>query len=189
MLTCYVQIRILLSRNGELSVTASPTAPMSLHDPMAPSLWLPSASSTHPPNFGLELLVIHVDEVPTPSSVFTRTKTTHRDCYTAARSRFNIPPPPTTSCDDVLLYNDCEDVTETSIRNIAFVRRSPPQWITPSASSGCLTGVIRRWLLEQGRVVEARDGELKKTDIVDGEYVLTFNGVEGCRLGRVKLTG
>ena len=106
MLTCYVQIRILLSCNGELSVTASPTAPMPSHDPMAPSLWLPSASSTHPPNFGLELLVIHVDEVPTPSSVFTRTKTTHRDCYTAARSRFNIPPPPTTSCDDVLLYNE-----------------------------------------------------------------------------------
>ena len=33
--------------------------------------------------------------------------------------------------------------------------------------------------------VEADEGELKKDSIVKGEYVLTFNGVEGCRLGRI----
>ncbi len=153
---------------------------------MAPSLWLPSASSLDPPSFGLDLLAIHLDTVPTASSVFTRTKTTHRDHYNAARSRFSIPPPPSPSLDEVVLFNKNDDITETSIRNIAFVRRSPPQWVTPAASTGCLPGVIRRWLLEQGRIVEADEGELKKYDIVHGEYVLTFNGVEGCRLGRIQ---
>ena len=166
-------------------MTAAPAPPLPNPDPFAPSLWLPSGSSPDPPDFGLALLTIHLDTIPTPSSVFTRTKTTHRDHYNAARSRFGIPPPPSPSLDEVLLFNDNDDITETSIRNIAFVRRSPPQWVTPAGSTGCLPGVVRRWLLEHGRVVEADEGELKKDSIVKGEYVLTFNGVEGCRLGRI----
>ena len=167
-------------------MTASPAPPFPIPDPMAPSLWLPSASPPDPPSFGLDLLAIHLDTVPTPSSVFTRTKTTHRDHYNAARSRFAIPPPPSPSLDEVVLFNEIGDITETSIRNIAFVRRSPPRWVTPATSTGCLTGVVRRWLLEQGRIVEADEGELKREDVLHGEYVLTFNGVEGCRLGRIQ---
>ncbi|KAH9897866.1 aminotransferase [Cubamyces lactineus] len=182
------RIRILLSYAGALSVTASPTSPFPLpsHDPTAPSLWLPSAASDLPVSAS-EMLVLHLDILPTPSSNFTRTKTTHRDHYTSARGRFNIPPPPTSSIDEVLLFNESGDLTETSIRNVAFVRRSPPCWVTPHVSTGCLPGVMRRWLLEQGRVVEAVKGELTRDGVVDGEYVLTFNGVEGCRVGRVKV--
>lgn len=44
---------------------------------------------------------------------------------------------------------------------------------------------MRRWLLEKGRVTEAVQRELTRDDLVEGEYVLTFNGVEGCRLGRI----
>ncbi|KAI0715011.1 aminotransferase [Earliella scabrosa] len=184
---CY-RIRILLSSTGALSVTASPIAPLPPQDPMAASLWLPSPSVPNPPSFNWDLLTLHLDIAPTPSSAFTRTKTTRRDHYSAARSRFKIPPPPTSSVHDVVLYNENGDVTETSIRNIAFIRREPPCWITPSAATGCLPGVVRRWLLEQGRIVEARPGELRRGDVLDGEYVLTFNGVEGCRLGRVSLS-
>ncbi|KAI0334398.1 hypothetical protein GY45DRAFT_1377975 [Cubamyces sp. BRFM 1775] len=182
------RIRILLSRTGALSVTTSPTSPLPLpsHDPAALSLWLPSAASD-PPVSASELLEIHLDILPTPSSNFTRTKTTCRDHYNSARGRFNIPPPPTSSIDDVLLFNESGDLTETSIRNVAFARRSPPCWVTPHGSTGCLPGVMRRLLLEQGRIVEAAEGELTRDDVVDGEYVLTFNGVEGCRIGRVKI--
>ncbi|KAI1793191.1 aminotransferase [Ganoderma leucocontextum] len=182
----HYRIRILLSRSSTVSVTASPASPFSIPDPMAPSMWLPSASSPDPPSFGLDLLAIYPDTVPTPSSMFTRTKTTHRDHYNAARSRFAIPLPPSPSLDDVVLFNENGNITETSIRNIAFVRRSPPKWLTPATSTGCLPGVLRRWLLEQGRIVEADEGELKLDEIVHGEYVLTFNGVEGCRLGRIQ---
>ncbi|KAI9056979.1 hypothetical protein FKP32DRAFT_1598455 [Trametes sanguinea] len=181
------QIRILLSYPGILSVTASPASPLPSRDPAALSLWIPSPSSPEPPPQDTLLLVVHLDTVATPANEFTRTKTTRRDHYTAARKRFNIPPPPTPSLDDVLLYNDDGEITETSIRNIAFARGSPPRWVTPSASTGCLPGVMRRWLLEQGRVVEAEGGELTRNAVVDGEYVLTFNGFEGCRIGRLKL--
>ncbi|TBU54922.1 aminotransferase [Dichomitus squalens] len=182
----HYRIRILLSAGGFLSVTASRTLPIPIPDPLAPSLWLPTAPSPDPPDFGLALLAIHLDTIATPSSVFTRTKTTHRDHYNAARSRFGIPPPPSPSSDEVLLFNENDDITETSIRNVAFARRSPLRWVTPASSTGCLPGVVRRWLLEHGRIVEANESELQKDGIVKGEYVLTFNGVEGCRLGQIQ---
>ncbi|KAI0778721.1 aminotransferase [Trametes elegans] len=180
------RIRILLSFTGTVSVTATPIPSPSTRDPAALSLWLPSVSPT-PPTPSSDWLILHLDTEPTSSSLFTRTKTTRREHYTAARDRFNIPPPPTSSPDEVLLFNEDGDITETSIRNVAFVRRSPPCWVTPPASSGCLPGVMRRWLLEKGRIIEADVGELRRDQVVDGEYVLTFNGVEGCRIGRVTI--
>ncbi|KAI0363147.1 hypothetical protein BV20DRAFT_975993 [Pilatotrama ljubarskyi] len=186
MLESNFRIRILLSSSGSISVTAAPISALSAHDPAALSLWLPS-SSPQPPVSSSDLLIVHLDRVPTPLSAFTRTKTTLRDHYNSARDRFNIPPPPTSSQDEVLLYNEKGDIMETSIRNIAFIRRSPPCWVTPSTSSGCLPGVMRRFLLEQGRIAECTEGELTRESIFDGEYVLTFNGVEGCRFGQIKI--
>ena len=154
---------------------------------MAPSLWMPSASSPDPPSTGWALLRLNMDTEATPPSLFTRTKTTYRDPYSKARERLNIPPLPTTSPLEVILYNEHGDIMETSIRNLALLRRQPLRWVTPAVSSGCLPGVIRRWLLEQGRISEAQEGELRKDDVIDGEYVLTFNGVEGCRIGRISL--
>lgn len=183
-----IQIRILLSFLGSLSVTAAPIPSLPAPDIAALSLWLPTASSADPPLPSPNPLVLFLDTEATPSSLFTRTKTTYRDHYTAARYRFHIPPPPTSSPLEVLLYNEDGDITETSIRNIAFVRRSPPRWVTPSASTGCLPGVMRRWLLKHGRIVEAVEGELKRDGAVEGEYVLTFNGVEGCRIGQIKFS-
>lgn len=57
--------------------------------------------------------------------------------------------------------------------------------MTPPESSGCLPGVLRRWLLEQGRIKEAREGVLTRDSVVDGECVLLMNGVRGCELGRI----
>ncbi|EEB97789.1 hypothetical protein MPER_02822, partial [Moniliophthora perniciosa FA553] len=45
-----------------------------------------------------------------------------------------------------------DEITETSIANVAFCRDEG--WVTPDASTGCLTGVFRRWLLEKGRIKE-----------------------------------
>ena len=71
---------------------------------------------------------------------------------------------------------------ETSIRNIAFRRGG--QWVTPSAADGCLPGVMRRLMLEQGRFVE---GEVHIAKVVPGEIVLTVNSVEGCCMGMIAL--
>jgi 4-amino-4-deoxychorismate lyase len=46
---------------------------------------------------------------------------------------------------------------------------------------------MRRWLLENGRIQEAEDGLLNKDMVKDGDWVLLFNGVRGCRLGRISL--
>ncbi|OBZ79827.1 Aminodeoxychorismate lyase [Grifola frondosa] len=185
-----MKLRILLAPSGALTVAASPASPLSFPDPVSASLMTSSlASQSLPDNIpsASELLIIHLDTEPTPSTVFTRTKTTYRPQYSAARARWNIPPLPAPSNVDALLFNTTGELTETSIRNIAFRRRSPPCWVTPRAETGCLPGTMRRLLLELGNVVEARDGELSKESVRNGEYVLTFNGVEGCRLGRVAL--
>ncbi|OCH89567.1 hypothetical protein OBBRIDRAFT_835733 [Obba rivulosa] len=188
-----LKLRITLDRAGGVAATASPTAALSGPDPAAASAStvdcnvLSPADTALPASYG-PLLIIRPDLEPTPPDIFTSTKTTHRPQYNAARERLKLPPLGTPSNADVLLYNTAGELTETSIRNIAFLRGSPPKWVTPRAETGCLPGVMRRWLLEQGRVIEAKGGELMRDDLVDGEYVLTFNGVEGCRLGRIAFT-
>ena len=69
---------------------------------------------------------------------------------------------------------------ETTIFNVAFYRDS--QWVTPTTTSGCLGGVVRRWLLENGRI---REEVLTRDMIYEREWVLLFNGVQGCQLGKL----
>jgi len=69
---------------------------------------------------------------------------------------------------------------ETSIRNIAFWREG--QWVTPPLQVGCLPGVARRLLVEEGKIVE---GETLITDLKVGDILLLFNAVEGTKLGRL----
>jgi len=74
---------------------------------------------------------------------------------------------------------------ETSIRNFALFRRG--RWLTPHVSTGCLSGVTRRWLLNQGLVATDDQALLHKDNLKDGELVLTFNAVEGCRIAVARL--
>lgn len=111
--------------------------------------------------------------------------------YDEARTRASVPPlSATPSADttlpaDVLLYNPLNQISETTIYNVAFYRSK--RWQTPPVSTGCLPGVLRRWLLEQGRIYEADENLLTRESIQEGECVLLFNGVQGCRLGRLAL--
>lgn len=70
---------------------------------------------------------------------------------------------------------------ETTIFNVAFYRDS--QWTTPAATSGCLSGIMRRCLLENGRIQEDVNQILMTDAIHEGERVLLFNAVQGCRIG------
>lgn len=127
-------------------------------------------------------MTLFVDTQPTPpSGLFTSTKTTERTVYNAARERVGLPPLSTDA--DVLLYNADEHITETSASNVAFYRSHI--WVTPPLSSGCLPGVMRRWLLQHKRIREAEPGELTKATQRPGDWVLVFNSVRGCRLGRI----
>ncbi|GJJ15025.1 hypothetical protein Clacol_009298 [Clathrus columnatus] len=117
---------------------------------------------------------VYLDTEPTPSSDFTSYKTTRRDHYNAARQRVGLTP--STVDGEVILFDEEGQITEGSTRNIALWRDA--RWVSPVG--GGLKGVVRRWLLEQGRVVE---GTIRKEDAKTGEIVLLTNGVEGCTLG------
>lgn len=182
-----LKIRVVVSSSGDITTSASPILPLQ-HDPTLPSLFRPDADvniSSDP------ALRIWVDTQP--SATAGSMKTTSRRIYDDARVRAGMPPLGTPSSagstsdcpDDVMLYNIHNAVTETSICNIAFYRRS--KWITPPLAAGCISGVLRRWLLENHRIHEAAEDEISLSTIKDNEWVLVFNGVMGCRLGRLQL--
>jgi 4-amino-4-deoxychorismate lyase len=169
-----IQIRILLARSGQLSATATPIRPFTT-DPTSASFFNPESDESP-----TDALDVYLDTQPTPTSLFTSTKTTRREVYDEARSRAGITP-----SSDVLLYNSNNLLTEASIYNVAIYRSS--KWMTPSTSTGCLPGVFRRWLLEQRRIHEDIENSLTRDCVKQGEWVLLFNSVQGCRLGRIVL--
>lgn len=126
---------------------------------------------------------IYVDTESITPYMFTATKTTFRDVYDHARTRNEkrLQPGSNWGGSDVLLYNDNGRIMEATIFNVAFYRSS--KWVTPSTNSGCLPGVMRRWLLHNHQISE--DEGLTKDSIQPGEWVLLSNGVQGCRLGKV----
>lgn len=60
------------------------------------------------------------------------------------------------------------------MRNICVWRDG--SWVTPPLAGGCLDGVVRSWMLATGKVKESR---IRAEELVDGEWVLTSNAVEG----------
>ena len=79
------------------------------------------------------------------ADVFLFHKTTHRQVYEAARAGC-------TAGDDVLLYNQLGQVTETCRANIAM-RIDGELW-TPPVSCGLLAGTFRARLLAEGKLRE-----------------------------------
>ena len=94
-------------------------------------------------------------------------KTTNRSVYSHAESEI-------VDCDDVILWNINEEVTEGTFLNIAIEKNG--QWVTPPVSSGLLAGVMRQNLLDLGEIKEQiiTIDELKKT-----KKIRVFNSVRG----------
>jgi len=173
------KIRILLSHQGEISVESTPIP--KLDDPEG--LFI---AATPDPTSTLTIMEppisVYLDTEPTSPSMFTSTKTTRREAYNLARARVGIPAIGVElgTPNDVALFRPGGQVMETSIRNIAFWRED--RWVTPPLRVGCLPGIARRLLVEEGKIVE---GEILTTDLKDGEILLLFNAVEGARLGKL----
>jgi para-aminobenzoate synthetase/4-amino-4-deoxychorismate lyase len=72
-------------------------------------------------------------------------KTTHRQIYEAAQTSCS-------DCDDVLLWNERGEITETCIANV--VVQLGDKLVTPPVQSGLLAGTFRDWLLDQGKIEE-----------------------------------
>jgi para-aminobenzoate synthetase/4-amino-4-deoxychorismate lyase len=94
-------------------------------------------------------------------------KTTKRSIYENARR----------DCDentDVILINERDEITETTITNIAVFRDG--QWITPVLSCGLLPGVLRAELLARGEIVE---GIIHPEDLHSSDPIRCFNALRG----------
>lgn len=92
-------------------------------------------------------------------------KTTNRRVYERARERGR-------DYDDVLLWNEAGEVTESTIANVV-VELDGVRW-TPPVACGLLAGVFRGWLLDRG---EVRERVIQLDDLHRATAVFLVNSV------------
>jgi para-aminobenzoate synthetase/4-amino-4-deoxychorismate lyase len=101
--------------------------------------------------------------------VFLYHKTTHRAVYEQARAG-------RPDCDDVLLWNQRGELTETTTANVALSLGG--RLVTPPVASGLLAGVLRAELLEAGVVQEQ---VLSVNDLARCQAIYLVNSLRGRR--------
>jgi para-aminobenzoate synthetase / 4-amino-4-deoxychorismate lyase len=118
------RVRLLVARDGTVEIQAIPLAAVEAPQP------------------------VRVKLAPAPvnsAEIFLYHKTTHRLIYEAACQSCPV-------CDDVLLWNERGELTESCIANI--VVELDGNLLTPPVDSGLLPGVFRAWLLDQRKIRE-----------------------------------
>jgi para-aminobenzoate synthetase / 4-amino-4-deoxychorismate lyase len=140
------RVRLLLSKQGMITVDGSPLgAPESAPRPRVRLARTPVSSK----------------------DVFLYHKTTNRRSYEEARAT-------TPDCDDVILWNERGEVTESTIANIVVERGG--RLLTPLLSSGLLPGICRESLLRTGA---AEERILVPDDLLRAEHIYCCNSVRG----------
>jgi len=81
----------------------------------------------------------------------------------------------------VILINERGECTETTIGNFAV--KLGAKWFTPPLSSGCLPGIERVSLLQQG-VIEERI--LLVEDVRGAEQIIVFNSLRGTEPAQIR---
>ncbi len=145
------RVRVLVSRRGAVRCEAAS---------------LPSAGS----GFGKVGFAAHPVD---PRDVFLYHKTTRRAVYEDA---LRMKP----GYDDVILFNEAGEVTETTIANIAV--EIDRVLYTPPVPCGLLPGTLRASLLDQGRMHER---VLTCDDVLRNPNVYLLNSVRGMHKVRV----
>ena len=122
------------------------------------------------PGPGLDEMKVVIDEEPISSAnVFRYHKTSLRRPYRMRRNRHD-------EADDVLMVNERGEVTESTIGNLAV--QIEGAWYTPPIESGCLPGVLRRVLVEEGLLAER---PLTSEEVTSASDIAVFNSVRGWR--------
>ena len=146
------RVRILVSADGAIEVQVAEMSP-----PAANPVWR-----------------IAVDTMPVSTEdEFLRFKTTRRDRYEQALARHR-------NADDVLLWNERGELTETTIANLVLELDGIA--ITPAESSGLLPGTLRAELLANRRIQEAI---VTIEDLDRADSVWLINSVRGWIPARV----
>jgi para-aminobenzoate synthetase/4-amino-4-deoxychorismate lyase len=94
-------------------------------------------------------------------------KTTRRQPYEAARAA-------RPECDDVILWNERGELTETTVANI--VLEIDGRQVTPPVACGLLAGTLRAQLLAVGEITE---GVLTRDDLARASRLWLINSVRG----------
>ncbi|HEX9658633.1 MAG TPA: aminodeoxychorismate synthase component I [Bacteroidota bacterium] len=105
--------------------------------------------------------------------VFLFHKTTNRAVYERALSMVQ-------DCDDVLLWNEHGEITETTIYNVV-VEKGEARW-TPALPGGLLGGVFRSQLIREGLIQER---VLTKDDVRNADRLFVINSVRKWREARL----
>jgi para-aminobenzoate synthetase/4-amino-4-deoxychorismate lyase len=128
------KVRLLLDRRGGVTVEASALA---------------EDSAARPVRVGLARAPVSSDDM------FLYHKTTRREVYDAARAS-------RPDCDDVILWNERGELTESSVANL--VLELDGARYTPPVEAGLLAGTFRAHLLDTGQVEERRlaPGDLER---------------------------
>lgn len=143
------RVRLLLSADGAISVTATNLTPV-------------DRTSV----FNLVL----ASERTRSGNRFLYHKTTNRAFYDDTRSRYQAE----TGCQEVLFENENGFLTEGSYMTL-FVKRDG-RLLTPALKHGLLPGTLRAGLLERGLAVEA---DLTYADLAAADEIYLGNSVRG----------
>jgi len=120
------------------------------------------------------LVTVGLSAKPVDSSCrFLYHKTTNRGIYDTLRS---FRP----ECGDVLLWNERDEITETTIANV--VVELDGELLTPPVKSGLLPGVFRAWLLDTGAV---REKTIRLEDLDRIDRLFLVNSVRKQREARL----
>jgi para-aminobenzoate synthetase / 4-amino-4-deoxychorismate lyase len=138
------RMRLLVARDGAVEIQATPLASIESHKPARVKLALAPVNSD-------DLFLYH--------------KTTQRRIYEAARQSCPV-------CDDVLLWNERGELTESCVANI--VVEMDGDLLTPPVDSGLLPGVFRAWLLDQRKI---RERTIKVSDLGRCSKLYLINSV------------
>lgn len=145
------RVRLLVARDGTPSVESGP----------APE-----------PAAGPRRVALAERPVDT-SSPFLYFKTTLRRVYDDVRAgRPDV--------DDVILWNERGEITESTICNVA-VRRDGA-WVTPPVACGLLAGVMREELLARG---DLQEGVITRAEFQAAPEIALFNAVRGWMKARL----
>ncbi|MDH3982317.1 MAG: aminodeoxychorismate synthase component I [Kiritimatiellaceae bacterium] len=143
-----LKIRLLVSRDGNFEVQ---TFPMKRDEDVASTL------------------VAIAKEPIDPQDIFLFHKTTHRAVYESAKADF-------LECDDVILWNDQGDVTESCMANVVIRKES--RLVTPPVECGLLAGTFREYLVKSGELEEEK---ISIDDLKAADEIFLINSVRKWR--------
>ena len=144
-----LRTRLVLSRDGEVSVSAQPYEPLA-----ADRVWV------------LRLARTRLDS----HDMLLRHKTSRRQLYTHARSEYLV-----TQAGEVILANERGEICEGTITNV-FADLGDGMLATPRLDCGLLPGVLRAELLDEGR---AREAIYSPADLQSAKALFVGNSLRG----------